>query len=80
MFTNVDGKVNVDDFSAYAIGDKGKAITALRPEGKAIIYPANNITNDQRITVYSIGDFIDEKTAIKIIKIEHNKIFVKPDK
>ena len=68
--TEIDGKVNNENLSAYAVGDKGIAFTNLRPEGKAIF------ANDERITVYSIGSFIDKDKAIRIIKIEHNKIFV----
>jgi membrane-bound ClpP family serine protease len=68
--TEIDGKVNVEDFSNFKLGDKGITITNLRPEGKAIF------GEDDRITVYSIGDFIDKDATIEIIKIEHNKIFV----
>ena len=68
--TEIDCKVNVEDFSNFKLGDKGITITNLRPEGKAIF------GEDDRITVYSIGDFIDKDATIEIIKIEHNKIIV----
>lgn len=68
--TEIDGKVNNENLSAYAIGDKGIAFTNLRPEGKAVF------ANEERVTVYSIGSFIDKDKPIRIIKIEHNKIFV----
>jgi membrane-bound ClpP family serine protease len=68
--TEIDGKVNVEDFSNFKLGDRGLTITNLRPEGKALF------GEDDRITVYSIGDFIDKDAKIEIIKIEHNKIFV----
>jgi len=70
--TEIDGRVNNDNLSAYATGDQGIAITNLRPEGKA------TFRNDDRVTVYSQGSFIDKNTPIQIVHIEHNKIFVKP--
>ncbi len=69
--TEIDGRVNVEDFSAFNIGDKGTALTNLRPEGKAIF------GNDERVTVYSLGEFIDKDIIVEITKIEHSKIFVK---
>ncbi len=70
--TEITSKVNDENLSNFNIGDQGKTITNLRPEGKAIF------ANDERITVYSLADFIDKDTAIQIVKKEHNKIFVKP--
>jgi membrane-bound ClpP family serine protease len=70
--TEIDSRVNNENYSAYKIGDIGKTITNLRPEGKALF------ANDERITVYSISDFIDKNVSVQIIKIEHQKIFVKP--
>lgn len=68
--TEIDGKVNVEDFANFKLGDKGVTLTNLRPEGKAIF------GDDERITVYSIGEFIDKDAQVTIVKIEHNKIFV----
>ncbi len=68
--TEIDGKVNNEDFTHLQPGDKGVAVTNLRPEGKAVFQ------NDERVTVYSIGTFIDKDAHIRIVKIEHNKIFV----
>lgn len=70
--TEITGRVNDESLAQFKIGDVGKTITNLRPEGKALF------KNDERTTVYSIGDFIEKDTSIQIIKIEHNKIFVKP--
>ncbi len=70
--TEISGKVNDESLLNFKTGDVGKAITNLRPEGKAIF------ANDERTTVYSIGDFIAKDIEIEIIKISHNKIFVKP--
>ena len=71
LFNYADGKVNNEDVSEYSVGEKGKTISALRPEGKAVF------SNDERITVYSMGEFIDVNQEVIIIKIDHNKIFVK---
>ena len=69
--TEIDGKMNAEDLAHFTIGDKGIAFTNLRPEGKAVF------GNDERVTVYSIGSFIDKDKHIQIVKIDHNKIFVK---
>ena len=71
LYNTVDGKVNAEDLSKFKIGDTGITISALRPEGKAVFL------NDERTTVYSFADFIDVDKEITIIKIDHNKIFVK---
>ena len=60
----------MEDFTNFKLGDKGVTLTNLRPEGKAIF------GDDERITVYSIGEFIDKDAHVTIVKIEHNKIFV----
>lgn len=70
--TEIDGRMNVEDYAQFKVGDEGVAFTNLRPEGKAIF------GSDDRITVYSMGAFIDKDKRIQIIKIDHNKIFVKP--
>lgn len=69
--TEIDGRVNDDKVDHFNIGDTGIAFTNLRPEGKAIF------GSDDRTTVYSIGSFIDKDARVQIVKIEHNKIFVK---
>lgn len=67
--TEIDGKVNEFDYSHINIGDEGVTLTALRPEGKAII-------NDDRVTVFSKGFYMDTDTPIVVIAIKNNKIFV----
>ncbi|MEZ5014872.1 MAG: NfeD family protein [Chitinophagales bacterium] len=71
LHTSIDGKVNNENISAYKIGDMGKTITNLRPEGKAIF------TGEEHITIYSIGNFIDKGADVQIVQIQGNKIFVK---
>lgn len=66
----LEGKVNEFDYSHINVGDEGITITALRPEGKAII-------NDDRVTVFSMEFYMDPETKIEVVKIKENKIFVK---
>lgn len=72
LFATIDGKVNDEDISEFKIGDIGTSFTALRPEGFVIF------SNENRQTVYSLGEFIDKNSEVEIVKIDQNKIFVKP--
>jgi membrane-bound ClpP family serine protease len=67
----IDGKVNEFDYSGINIGDEGVTLTALRPEGNAII-------NDQKVIVYSKGAYIDSGKNVMVVSIKHNKIFIEP--
>jgi membrane-bound serine protease (ClpP class) len=64
------GKVNVIDESVFHIGDRGEAVSALRPSGNALI-------NGHKIEVTTEGESINSKEAIEIIKIRNRKIIVK---
>lgn len=64
-----NGKVNIFSDFGLKIGDQGKTISALRPEGKAIF-------NKDRITIWSFNGFIEADEQIEIIQIKDNKIFV----
>jgi len=65
----MDGKNN-DDFTInLQVGDEGVTISALRPIGKANF-------NENEVEVSSLVGFINENTKIKIVKIDHRKIFV----
>ena len=72
--TEINSRVNDESIAHLSVGDKGTTITNLRPEGKA------TFATEDRQTVYSLGEFIEKDSAIEIIKIDHNKIFVKPIK
>ena len=63
----------VNEIEAYnlTVGDTGKAITTIRPSGKAKF-------GDHKVEVFSIGSMIDNNTPIEIAKISGNKIIVKP--
>ena len=71
--TSVDGKASGTNISLLHVGDKGKTISRCVPMGKVQIngnyYEANAGT-----------DFLDPEKPIKIVKIEGNKIFIKPIK
>jgi membrane-bound ClpP family serine protease len=67
----VNSKVNVIEIDSIKIGDKGKAMSSIRPMGKARI-------NGKSFEVRSLGVFIDPGTKVVVIKIDGNKITVKP--
>ena len=66
----IDGRVNLFEDGGLKINDLGKAVTDLRPEGKAEF-------GDEKLTVWSYSGFIDANTEIIIVHIKENKIFVK---
>jgi membrane-bound ClpP family serine protease len=64
------GKVN--EFVANVkVGDVGKTFSDVKPNGKAFF-------GDEKLEVFSNGSYIDREIDVKIIKIEQNKIIVKP--
>jgi membrane-bound ClpP family serine protease len=69
--SEISSKVNVVDNKKVKPGDTGKTISRLAPMGKAYV-------NGVYVEVSSDGEFIDQNTEIEIIKIDHNKIVVKP--
>lgn len=73
MKAEIKSKVNVLDKHEYALGQKGKTVSELRPNGKAVF-------DNDRVDVYSEGEYIQRESDIEIIKITHNKIFVKQSK
>jgi len=71
--SEIKSKVNIVDADKVKPGDTGKTISRLVPMGKAYV-------NGVYVEVSSEGDFIDPNTEIEIMKINHNKIIVKPIK
>ena len=59
-----------DDRSEY-VGKTGKTLTPLRPVGAAMI-------DGKRVDVVTEGELIERDTQIEVIRVEGNKIFVKP--
>lgn len=67
----VAGKVNTDDLKNIAVGDKGKALTSLRPSGNARF-------GDRVIEVFARHQFINAGDELEITVIEENRIYVQP--
>jgi membrane-bound ClpP family serine protease len=68
--TELKGKVN--EFVANVqVGDIGKTFSDVKPNGKAFF-------GEDKLEVFSNGSYIDRDIDVKIIKIEQNKIFIKP--
>jgi len=65
----LEAKVNLIDEQKVKVGDEGKAVSRLVPMGQASF--AGEI-----FEVHSIDGFTDQRTLIKVVKIENNKIFV----
>jgi membrane-bound ClpP family serine protease len=74
MKAEIKSKVNQLEHHHYNIGQVGKTVSSLRPNGKAIF------GDDNKVDVYSEGDYIERESSIEIVKITNNKIFVKQSK
>ena len=70
MKAEITGKVNELESGSYKVGDKGTTATELRPNGKAVF-------GEEKIEVYSTGEYIARNTEIEITKITHDKIYIK---
>jgi membrane-bound ClpP family serine protease len=68
--SNIDSRANIIPEGAIKVGDVGKSVSRIVPGGKAIF-------NNEYFEVCSSGEFIDPGHEIEVVKIEHNKIFVK---
>ena len=64
-------KVNEGMVSDLTIGDEGKALSTLRPVGKAQF-------KNQEYEVKTLGDYVDNGTAVRIKLIISNQIIVEP--
>lgn len=69
--SEIDGKVNTYNDGVVNVGDLGITKTVLKPNGKALV-------ENHKIEVYSLGEYIEKDIKIEIVKIQENKIFVKP--
>lgn len=63
------GRVNEEDENNLWKGDKGIALSALRPGGKAEF-------NDITVEVSTLGQYLEAGTEIRIISIRDKRIFV----
>lgn len=68
---SIDAKVNEELTVDLEIGLVGLAVSALRPVGKAEF-------KDKEYEVTSMGNMVEAKSPVKIIKIDRNKIYVEP--
>lgn len=71
--SEIDGILENFSPGKLKVGDVGKTIGRLAPMGKIKV-------NGEVVEAQSTGAFIDHQTAIKIIKIQMNKIIVEPIK
>lgn len=62
-------RVNEDDQHTLQVGEEGKTVSALRPQGTALFA-------DRHHEVQSKGEFISSNTPIRIIRLTQNKIIV----
>ncbi|MEJ8801354.1 NfeD family protein [Pontibacter sp. H249] len=66
-------RVNEEFEYILTIGDIGKTVSALRPQGTAIFA-------EKRYEVQTQGEFLSANTPVRIIKLSHNKITVEENK
>lgn len=69
--STMEGKVNDENRLVLKVGDKGTAISSLRPIGKAEF-------EGHEIEVRSNGGYVNENVEIEVLRIEDGKVFVKP--
>jgi membrane-bound ClpP family serine protease len=70
--TRIDSKTNNDvGLSNINVGDTGKAVSRLAPVGNVLI-------NNYIVEAQSTGEFVNADTDVKVVRIEHSKIIIKP--
>lgn len=69
----IKSKVNEGLALELQVGERGKALSALRPVGKAEF-------EEGVFEVSTIGNYVEVGQIIQVIKIDINKIFVEPIK
>ncbi|MBP7260760.1 MAG: NfeD family protein [Bacteroidia bacterium] len=68
--SSLEGSVNDLDIGDIEAGDRGEALSALRPSGNALI-------NNEIFEVTTNGEFIDAHTEVEVVSITDNKVYVK---
>jgi membrane-bound ClpP family serine protease len=71
--TSIDGKATTPLVNKLKTGDKGITVSRCAPAGKVLI-------NGEYYEAAAGTEFIDPNTEIEIVKIENNKIYIKPIK
>ncbi len=70
MRAEITGRVNELQKNTYNVGDRGVAVSELRPNGKGMF-------NENKVDIYSNGDYVERGTQVEIVRISNDKIFVK---
>ena len=68
--TNMVGKGVEQLELLVTIGERGKTISRLNPNGKALF-------GDRILEVSTTGEFVEEDKSIEVVKIDQNRIKVK---
>jgi membrane-bound ClpP family serine protease len=71
LLSSIDSKVNEGALQEVKVGMSGKAVSALRPMGKAEI-------GSQVYEVKTLGAFAETGTPVRVVKVESNNIIVEP--
>lgn len=66
-----NSRVNEDTKNNIWKGDTGKAVSSLRPSGKAEF-------NDVIVEVNTYGQYISAGTRVRVVDVQHNRILVEP--
>lgn len=69
--TASNSKVNEGLMESLVVGEEGKAISTLRPIGKAEF-------KNKQFEVKTTGDYLETGTRIRILQIQSNQITVEP--
>jgi membrane-bound ClpP family serine protease len=71
--TSIDGKVDTigKEEGKVKVGDRGVTVTRLAPGGKVLV-------NGEYFEAKSVDILIDPREEIEVIRIEDNKVIVKP--
>lgn len=71
LHTTIDSKVGEDFVSTLRPGDRAVAKSKMSPIGEILI-------GEHVLEAESIGTYIEAGQEVEIVKIEHQKIYVKP--
>ncbi len=66
----IESKAKEDVSEIAIVGDLGKALSALRPTGTALL-------NGRKVEVVTQGEAVESGAEIEVIRIERNKIYIK---
>jgi membrane-bound ClpP family serine protease len=67
--TKISSRVNDERRFVLHVGETGHTLSALRPAGKAEF--GNHV-----VEVHTLGNFVDVDQPVRVIRIDHNKVFV----